>query len=298
MRFFFIVGTPRSGTTLLQAMLLRSPMVTIPPETQFFGIMRRVKHDISTDPGWEHAKAAVIRRCEREGFKLDHDFFMKRVAEGERTYQTLLRSWLEAIGVAEGVEVVGEKSPAHAGYVPQLAEMFPEARIIHIHRDPRDVCASHREAWGRTILESAVRWRLDFSSDARDQASLPSYRYYSLSYESLVNEPAESARAISSFLDLEYIDEMADPSGRDGLGFHPKEKWKMLTTQRVTTKRIGRYRDKLSPGEIGMIQVICRSGMRQRGYTFHTIRPLSTAMIFLKDMCVALTRRMKELFSS
>jgi len=158
-RHFFIVGTPRSGTTLLQSMLARAPGVRIPPETHFLGITwsrRRRMGDIATDAGWEAAKTNIRRRSESVHIPVDWDAFEGALADAPRTYANLLRAWLDAIARSADPppRLLGEKSPGHTPFVPELLVMGRGAVAIQIVRDPRDVAPSSARHMGTSVDET------------------------------------------------------------------------------------------------------------------------------------------------
>lgn len=274
-RIFFVVGSPRSGTTLLQSMLMQSPGVTIPPETKYMGITYRREGRngaIGTDAGWAAAVKAVLGQNDRSEFPVETEALRDRLeAPGERTHRRLLGEWLDLCGEVAGAEIVGEKSPAHTEYVGVLSEWFPEARFVHIVRDPRDVVLSHREVWKRPPLQAALRWRFDQKFLRRYAAENPDAPLRTVRYEDLVAAPEETIRGIASFLGLEFIPEMADPSNRADRGFAAHETHKLQTLERVTTGRIGRYKGKLSRSDLAVVQAVCGSEMRALGYELEPV---------------------------
>jgi hypothetical protein len=104
-----------------------------------------------------------------------------------------------------GSTVVLEKTPAHVRHAALIVKLFPEARFIHLVRDPRAVVASLCEAgrsWGRTgasadPVVSAHRWVSDVSA-GRNIASFTNH-YYALKYEDLLD--SEGWRVLSGVLE-------------------------------------------------------------------------------------------------
>jgi hypothetical protein len=134
MKKFFILGCPRSGTTMVQQALNRHSQIVIPPETKlfycFFGHSRsqQARHvaRLNADLGIDlHPPAAAVRSAE----------------EGRSFYERLTRLYV-AQRQKRGVAYFGEKSPSNTGYLPQLRQMFPEAKILILYRDGRDVAVS------------------------------------------------------------------------------------------------------------------------------------------------------------
>lgn len=292
--YFFVVGSPRSGTTLLQSMLMRAPGVTIPPETHYMNItwQRRQKMpDLRTDDGWDRAVTAVRARTVQDEIELDDAAFDRRVDSCPRTYADLLRAWLDAVGDHEGARIVGEKSPGHTAFVTELAAAMPEARFVHIVRDPRDVVLSQKEVFGRPAILSALRWRLDLRHHHDAERLLPRDRYRLVKYEDLVADPEQTVRPLAEFLGLEYTDAMINPGERDKTGFSSMETHKLQTLEKVTTGRIGRYKGKLAKGDIAVTERLCAELMRGLGYKLEGLDgAYGTCMLALKSPGAVLER--------
>ncbi|MFG0274618.1 MAG: sulfotransferase family protein [Phycisphaerales bacterium] len=267
-RHFFIVGSPRSGTTLLQAMLLRTPGLHIPPETHFMGVYwARRSHwgDLADDENRARLCRSVLDRSRREGIDLDHELFRRRLDEA-RSYAGAFRAWLDATAAARGASIVGEKSPPHTEFTTELLAMFPDARVLHIVRDPRDVAVSQRDAWGRTPLQAALRWRLDAKAQRRAERLTAGERHLTVRYRDLVTDPEGSLRRFASFLEITFRQEMLHPEHRRERGFHTREAHKAGTLQPVTRSRIGRYRDRLSRSSVALVEHVAGREMRRLGF--------------------------------
>jgi len=293
-RYFFILGTPRSGTTLLQSMLMQSEGVTIPAETHYLAMVSRgpgrprVKLDGAQ---WEKFQNSLIARSIADQIEFDHDHFRALAADAPRTYAGLLRALLDAVGDHANARVVGEKSPAHTEHAALLAEMMPEARFVHITRDPRDVSASHRAAFGKTILGAALRWRKDARADEVCRDRMPADRYRHLRYEDLIASPEQTLRDLCGFLRIDFDPRMTDPSNREQRGFAETKTHVMLTLEPLSTSRIGRYKEKLSMNEIALVEAVCRRGMTRLSYPFESPGVARAAAQFCSDAPRFLVKR-------
>lgn len=297
LRVFFVVGSPRSGTTLLQSMLMQAEGVTMPPETHFYAITAQRADrlgPVTSDEGWAKSIAAIHARCSASEIEMDRAEFERICDAGPRSYATLLRAWLTAVAVHEGACVVGEKSPAHAEVVAELLEMMPDARFVHIVRDPRDVCLSQKEVWGRAILQSAVRWRKDLAQHFRYLETLPSDRYRAVKYEDLVADPAKTIEPLAEFLGIDYRPEMLDPSNRKKAGFASDETHKLQTLEKVTTNRIGRYKGKMKPMDVAVVERICGPLMQKMGYTLENKGQLVGTLGVAAQLVPAAMTRLKK----
>lgn len=270
---FFIVGSPRSGTTLLQSMLMCAEGVFIPPETQFMGMLwarRAWVGDIRSDAGWERAVSAIKFRSNENQIGLDAEAFDRLVSlpsGPERTYAALLSAWLEAIRLKEGAAVIGEKSPIHAAYVLELAAALPGSKFVQIIRDVRDVCVSQKEQWKKaSTLHVAMRWRRDLTRHLACEQLLPADRYHSLRYEKLVTDAEGVIRPLCDFLGLAFRPEMLEPQRRRKAGFASHETHKLRTLEPVTASRVGRFKEKLSGTDLAVLETFCGELMDRLGY--------------------------------
>lgn len=156
LQYVFLVGCPRSGTTLLQRMLDTHPEVAVAPETHFMRLFwrRRALYDPLERPDhFERLLRDIAARPEFIEMGLDPAHFQRVAWEGPRTYDALLRLLLEQFASSRSVRVVGEKTPDHLVHMLPLKEFFPSARFVHIVRDPRAVVNSHRGVpWSKGSL--------------------------------------------------------------------------------------------------------------------------------------------------
>jgi len=168
---FFIVGCPRSGTTLLRRMLDAHPLVAVPGESHFGAryVRKASRFGGEGEPGT--LEALLDDFCASRAFqssKVSQRLFREEARRQAGDPWAPLGIWLEAFAEREGASIVGEKTPSHALFVAELARAFPEARFILLRRDPRAVVASWAHvAWSkRSSIEAAGSWALAASSFA------------------------------------------------------------------------------------------------------------------------------------
>jgi len=187
MKRIFVVGCPRSGTTILQRILAEGLDLFTLPETHFFermvgngnrrffpntfmqeSITKRVRYrirqrlGISTPRLWE-------------GLDFIPDNFRGRHVSMKRLAATFLDG-MDALAREQNCLGWLEKSPEHVQFVREILHYVPDAKIVHIIRDGRDVVASMRDAalkygghWEVLFpnIEYAIdRWNSDISASA------------------------------------------------------------------------------------------------------------------------------------
>lgn len=279
---FFIVGTGRSGTTLLQRMLSAHPGIIIPPETQFFS---RFDPALGfTDPLREREVGAYIERIGRdpwwEELGLDLGAYRAHIEGGDRFADGMLLWMLRELSfgapeVAGGVRF-GEKTPHHEKKIARINTLFPEARFIHIVRDPRDVVVSLcREDWwpwksvqrtARAIRKTLVRQRCAERTIGD--------RYLRVRYEDLVADAEGTLRAVCAFLGEEFDGAMLRYHESAETGFLSSESgWKRLATKPLDPSRIGRWKERLSARQVSCVERwVGEDVMRKYGYEMSSRR--------------------------
>jgi hypothetical protein len=265
---FFIVGAPRSGTTLVQAMLLAHPRMTVPPETEFF-----LKHDPPAAPDrWGRYLDGLLASQRWADQQLDAAEFRKRVESTDRTARSVFLTLLAMHARRCGKPRVGEKSPQHLRHALRIHEIFPSARFVHVYRDPRDVVASQlRMPWGRgSHLGRARSWNKLMRVADRVEAALPAEVYTAVRYESLIDRPEAEARRLCAFLGEPFCDSMLAFEHRREPGFAEREApWKGRTLSPLSAATVGSFARQLTPRQIAGIERTVGSRLTRLGYRPH-----------------------------
>ncbi len=259
----FIVGAPRSGTTLLRAMLNRHSRIGLCDETFFFywiGNRQRVFGDLA-DPA-RRARAVErfleTRRVIRLG--LDLAALRTELLREASSYPRFFAALLRFCARAEGKAIAGEKTPQHALEARTLLDWYPEARLLHLVRDPRDVVASlKRMPWGAgSRLGDARTWR-DCVEGAEACAHDP--RFLRLRYEELIAAPEQELKRICGALGVGFETAMLDGSGRK------TDRWWFDRAQGAVEKgRVERWRSELTADDVAVVEAIAGEALGRHGY--------------------------------
>lgn len=211
---FFIVGSARSGTTMLRMMMNAHPLVAVPPESRFVVELWPGRDAIDSD-AWLEQLAAHERFV---AWDLPVDAV--RAEMGERTtvaYHEAVDAAFTAYARARGKIRWGDKTPRYIEHIELLASLFPDARFVHVVRDGRNVALSYADVpFGpKTVARAAALWRDRVRAGMRAGRSLGAARYLELRYEDVVageEAVAATARRLSDFLELEFHADMLDPA--------------------------------------------------------------------------------------
>lgn len=237
-RPLFICGHPKAGTSLLRAVLDSHPqLIVYPEETVFF---RRTLPQLAGKD-----LAAQLELAERT---LIHIFQWSQTTPhpsqagfADRDYSSIsfdqVRSWMErliqarclhpgdllsaavlAYGITAGVLKPGlrlwvEKSPYNEFYTSQIFSWWPEARCIHILRDPRDNFASYRRKhpdWNAEFFAS--NWSRSTEAGLLNQEKYGQERYWFVRFEDLVRSPEEYVERLAGFLEINWDPALIHPT--------------------------------------------------------------------------------------
>lgn len=198
----FIVGMHRSGTTLLERILSGHPDIADAGETYAFDAQMQLATDHAT-PG--RIDLEMIKRAERANFDA--------VAEG---YADAAR-WL-----SRGKPYFTEKLPINFWHVGYIAKALPQAKILHLVRDPLDTCFSNL----RTLFAGVAAYSYDLEelgrfhrvyrrvvAHWRDQ--LPEV-FLDVNYDELVAETDVVAKRVAAHCGLQFTPEMMDVQRTSG----------------------------------------------------------------------------------
>jgi tetratricopeptide (TPR) repeat protein len=192
----FLLGFPRSGTTLLDRMLSAHPQLTTLEERETLIDLHR---DFVLAPG------GLERLCglDDAGLAFYRQAYRRRVIDIlEVPPETLLI----------------DKLPLNTIFLPLIARVFPAVRIVFVLRDPRDVCLS--SFMQNFQLNAAMAHFLDLELTAEyyravmtlglDSLERCAIRHHRVRYESLIEDPEATLRGLTTFLGVPWRPEMLD----------------------------------------------------------------------------------------
>jgi hypothetical protein len=271
---FFIVGTGRCGTTLLQAMLSCHPRLYVPPELRYFG-----RHEPAVrfeDPLKDEHVEAYLALFKSDvwwqDMGMDLGAFAAAVRGGLRTSRDIYLWILGHVAERRGSPKprCGEKTPYYALMAEHIADVFPGARFIHLYRDPRDVAASYLEQYwvrGGTALRVAHYVLYVFRRLEEAALRLGPERFCAVKYEALVDDPERELRRVCAFLGEAYDPAMLQFARREDAGYlEVEEGWKGSTRQELTRDRVGRFRGRLTPRQVWTLERRLAALLPRLGY--------------------------------
>ena len=284
-RPIFVVGAPRSGTTLLRYMLCAHPHIYIPPESNF--ILRFLSHEPHTPLTHAQAVELITAVCQYKVFfrdwqeeMLEAETFVKAFSDENRTPANLLKTLYQQYARQYGARRWGDKSPIYAGHVAQLAKLFPNAQFVHIIRDGRDVSLSMLKAYQgirffyMDLGFAAQSWKRRVQKARRAGAALGAKHYFELHYEQLTTEPRKVLRSVCGFLGEPFVPEMVTPHHEASRHFHSRG-IHGAARQPLTTKSSGRWRPEMRLSDQRLFQAMVGGLLADLGYETVALGKLS-----------------------
>ena len=287
----FICGHPKSGTSLFRNLLDNHPQLVVYPEESVFfrrylpeaaGLtegelfdlaLRRLVHIFEWDP--ENPPA------HQNGFP-DRDYTDISTEEINAALEELLESGeirhpgdvlagaVLAFGQVTGyqldeVRAWVEKTPGNEHFASRIFAWWPEARCIHLVRDPRDNYASYQrkhESW--TPGKFSANWIRSTRAGYANQARYGADRYWVLRYEDLVTGPEDVLEMLCQFLGIEDYPGLRVPT-RAGKPWQGNSMFD-VQFEAISPVGVGRWKEKLTDSEVGLIQAATRPDFRRLGY--------------------------------
>ena len=204
----FIVGAPRSGTTLLRLMLDSHPRLAIPPETHFLRelLLRDKRKAVSA----EEMLDVVLGTARWRDYGLSKDELKQSLHScSPFSISSGVRAFFRLYSSRFGKTLWGDKTPEHGLIMTQINELFPGSKFIHIVRDGRDVFLSIRSTWfGKNIsVYRHAKWWSQYVGSV-DKFGQTCENYLRLKYEDLVLDPVATLEQICTFSSLDYTNEL------------------------------------------------------------------------------------------
>ena len=268
--FVFIVGCGRSGTTMLRSMFDSHPDIAIPGESGFIWQRRgRYENRAGLDVDRFVTDLTAHRRFKRWG--LTPAQVRDALENGSvRTYAGCIRRLYRLYADARGKERYGDKTPAHVLRIPLIADLFPEARIIHLIRDGRNVAMSYMDIqeWGPSnVTEAARYWKRRVVHGRREGMKLGQDRYQEVTYEDLVNDPETELRRLCALADLAFDYSMLRYFERASevlsLELHPHRHQGLF---RPPTKGLRDWRTKMTEEQVSCFEAVAGETLEEFGY--------------------------------
>ncbi len=277
----FIGGLDRSGKTHLRLMLSAHPRMIFSRRTNLWTQYYRRYDRLDRQANLERCLSALAKNKHIRGLGVDFERLRRDFARGEVSYERLFALIHEQYAGLNAKIRWGDQTEGLEKMAPVLLAEFPEAKFLHLIRDPRDryqaILEKNRVEGrsGRAFLRerslgaSTARWMASAELAAAHRQRFPdSYRV--VRYEDLVLEPVQTLRNVCEFLEEDFYPEMVEM--RAERRFTERGGREDGIPSPLSTDYVGRYRRKLTPFEIAFIQQRAERWMQVFGYQPEPVR--------------------------
>lgn len=287
----FVVGTPRSGTTLTARILGRHSGIFMPGETHFFDDIYARRQELG-EPREAQAAQAIAARLATlyERFNEPTDQQRIQTLGGEKALRQLLGTSCHTYGdvlsrfmqfqMPQNATKVrwGNNVPKDIFYVKDILNFYPEAKVIICVRDIRDFLFSYQNRWKTTSPENRERikklyhpivtsllWKAAMKQVRVAQDLLPLDNLMVIRYEDLATQPETVIHTLCQFLKEPYEEEMLRVEANNS-SFEVQQPGIFSTS-------IQRWRQHLSHEQVYIAERIARPELEQLGYQSAQVRP-------------------------
>ncbi|MCE9659303.1 MAG: sulfotransferase [Burkholderiales bacterium] len=194
---FFLVGAPRSGTTVLRLLLGHHPRICRCDEIEY------VASAIAGRTDWPEVASYVRDLPQHIDFR-SSGF----VPDASLSFPELVNDFFVQLRAADGCELAGATVHNH---FDELLRIWPDARFIHLDRDPRDVARSCvAMGWAGNAWAGAEFWMRADAAWSRLCAVLPEDRRLEVKFDGLASDAEAELSRITAFLGVDFDPEMLE----------------------------------------------------------------------------------------
>ena len=290
---FFIVGVPRSGTTLLTVLLNNHSEVFLDQQAiaiRTLNFSQRVERATKNSPEVDGRELWRVEAAKDErlyGF-LDWDLLEQSSAI---TLREFISQSFANRAATRGKQFFGDKSPDAIERLPELLSLFPASRLIVVVRDARPNVASLVKRQYLDLRVAAQRWK-DWNAAGTAAANwLGPDRVLHIRYEDLLREPEATLQSVSDFLGITYEDSMLDLAGASAT-----QSDNAYVKKSLDVSAIDKWKTSLSQRDLLRIERICGDWLRHLGYVPATEQAGNANLGFWQDYFLRVVNSFRLLF--
>lgn len=210
---FFIVSSGRAGSTLLQSLLNATGQIYIPPECDFIAraYPAFINKSMYTNTDYEKIVSIFRKTSQLQGWGMDQHYLVSYLRKlNPQTFADVFSVICAAYHQLERTEELlwGIKHPVLISSLDRLFTVYPNAKVVHICRDGRDVYLSYQAVhenspvkFGpRGVIPSALYW----VDGLRRVEEVQKDSIFELRYEDLLIQPEVVMHALCTFIGVDY----------------------------------------------------------------------------------------------
>ncbi len=273
---FFIIGSGRSGNTLLRRILCQHGKIAIPPESYVLGSVIKKFQYINFLPWQEIVKIVLGEFQSHEEFytwEISLDKVYKKlfnIEDDERCLAKIIDEIYRHYSKVKfpEAELWGDKTPINTLNLGWINKLYKDAKVINMVRDGRDVVSSYLKM-GRykTVEEACLRWDKSIEMVDKFGNYKPEEEYIDIKYENLVSSPQKEVKKICEFLSIEYEVEMIKSCQEvEKLGDVTDKDHHRNVLGKINTDSIGKWEKNLSEKQKEKTNKLLENNLKKLGY--------------------------------
>jgi len=276
----FVAGLERTGTSLMYALLASHPDIAMTRRTNLWPYFYERYGDLGNSANVDRCFDKMAKYKRLHVLEVDWEALRGEFDTGDPTYPRLFALLEQQVADRHGKPRWGDKSLHTEQYADPIFAAYPDARILHMMRDPRDRFASVIARWKVRrggVGAGVAEWRTSARLAARNVTEYPD-RYRVVRYEDLVCDPDGVMRDVCEFIEAAYDAAMLDMEGAPE--FRKQGSNSSYGPRRVgtiSTDSIGRYASVLTPDQVRFIDR--RVGALMAGFGYAITEPADAASL-------------------
>lgn len=279
-RNFYVMAIGRSGTTLLANILDAHPHIVVPPESFFvLHLERKYKHITNWDKKTikNFIDDVYVDRPFRLMWKVprnvvEESFLQQPKIESFNEACNRVRASYKASFKEKNIKLFGDKHPIYSNFCRRMMQINPEAKLIHMVRDPRGTGSGQIKTFNRKdALAVGYLWA-GYNKNLLELKSLYPKNYYLLKYEDLVLKPEETVRSVCLFLEIEFDEKMMEYRKKTVERFddytHAITKKHESLMKPIDPKMVEKWKENLTKKQIEHLEFATHKVATGLGYSF------------------------------
>lgn len=282
----FVIGSARSGTTLLYHTLLSSGGFAVyRTEPAVFDLLAPKFGSLDKLRNRKRLLNVWLRSHQFRLSGLDPDILRNQVLNECRNYGDFLQIIMNGVARQQNMERWAVWGPDNLLHIPAIARDVPNALFIHMIRDGRDVALSlSKEGWihsfpwdsDRRLLTAALHWKWKVSRGRHDGQNFPS-RYLEVHFEDLVTQPQETLAVIGRFIDHEINTATVQDTAVGTLSA-PNSTFRNEVAP-FRSSPVGRWKSHLSPPALTSVESAIGDLLRELGYSLRAEASVNPSLL-------------------
>lgn len=273
---FFIIGSGRSGTTLLRRIIIQAPKVHIPPETFVIGRMVAL-FQANNKMAWRDLVNLMLATIDYyEDFSTtfnlsslrDLALALRKTPPHKRTLAYILDQFYKYHAQTQNIEcgLWGDKTPLNTMYIDRIFKLFPDSKYIFLVRNGYDVAYSYYKTGLYKTCEGAAKRWAESNKNALRLEKQHKKQVLRVNYEEMVSNPEQVIPLIFSFLNIQFDSDYLKPNKDERMGDVELKEHHYKVKKQISTNSIGKGRAAIPKAELTKVEELVKPMHKLLGY--------------------------------